>query len=47
MNETGALIASEPNSEKVVQTVTDAGVSLTVAQFGAFFYNVEEQAGEK
>ena len=30
----------------VVQTVTDAGVALTGAEFGAFFYNVLNEAGE-
>ena len=32
--------------ERVVQTVTDAGVELTGAAFGAFFYNVRDDAGE-
>ena len=31
---------------EVVQTVTDAGVELTGASFGAFFYNVLNEAGE-
>jgi signal transduction histidine kinase len=30
-----------------VQTVTDAGVVLTKAEYGAFFYNVMDQGGER
>ena len=41
----GAL-TREPELDQLVQTVTDAGVDLTGAQFGAFFYNVENEAGE-
>jgi PAS domain S-box-containing protein len=36
----------EPDLDRLVQTVTDAGVELTGAEFGAFFYNVENDAGE-
>jgi GAF domain-containing protein len=32
--------------DRLVQIVTDAGVELTGAQFGAFFYNVENERGE-
>jgi PAS domain S-box-containing protein len=46
LNRTGAAVAAELNLERVVQTVTDAGVELTGAQFGAFFYNVRNEAGE-
>jgi len=46
LNRTGAAIASELDLEKVVQMVTDAGVELTGAEFGAFFYNVLDDAGE-
>jgi PAS domain S-box-containing protein len=45
VNDTGAAIASERDLEKIVQTVTDAGVELTGAQFGAFFYNVLDDSG--
>ncbi len=45
MNETGAVVAAELNLEKIVQTVTDAGVELSGAQFGAFFYNVLDAQG--
>jgi PAS domain S-box-containing protein len=46
LNSSGAAIAGELDLEKVVQLVTDAGVELTGAHFGAFFYNVVDAAGE-
>jgi PAS domain S-box-containing protein len=46
LNRTGAAVAGELDLERVVQMVTDAGVELTGAQFGAFFYNVVDQQGE-
>ncbi len=45
MNDTGAAIAAELDLEKIVQTVTDAGVELSGAEFGAFFYNVLDASG--
>jgi len=47
LNSVGASIASELDLERVVQRVTDAAVELTGAQFGAFFYNVEDETGER
>ena len=47
LNRTGETIAAELDLERVVQTVTDAGVELTGAEFGAFFYNVLDEAGGK
>jgi PAS domain S-box-containing protein len=46
LNTALAAAASEHDLERLVQRVTDAGVELTGAQFGAFFYNVESAAGE-
>ncbi|MDP9096214.1 MAG: PAS domain S-box protein, partial [Pseudomonadota bacterium] len=46
LNRTGAALAAELDLERVVQGVTDAGVELTGAQVGAFFYNVLNEAGE-
>lgn len=46
LNDTGAAIAAELELERIVQLVTDAGVRLTRAQFGAFFYNVIDAAGK-
>jgi len=44
--EIGLLILQELDHEKIVQTVTDTATELTGAQFGAFFYNVRNEAGE-
>jgi signal transduction histidine kinase/CheY-like chemotaxis protein len=46
LNQTGASLASELSLERLVQMVTDAGVELTGAQFGAFFYNLVNEVGE-
>ncbi|KKZ83991.1 histidine kinase [Rhizobium phaseoli] len=46
LNRTGAILARENDLERLVQAVTDAGVELTGAQFGAFFYNLKDHAGE-
>lgn len=40
LNRTAARIASELNLERLLQMVTDVGVGITGAAFGAFFYNV-------
>jgi PAS domain S-box-containing protein len=47
LNRTGAAIAAELDLGRLVQIVTDAGVELTGAQFGAFFYNVIREGGER
>jgi PAS domain S-box-containing protein len=46
LNRTAAQVAAELDLDRVVQTVVDAGVELTGAQFGAFFYNVVDDRGE-
>ena len=46
LNRAAALVAAELDLEKLVQSVTDAGVALTGAEFGAFFYNVLSDTGE-
>ncbi|MDN4055009.1 ATP-binding protein [Massilia sp. YIM B02763] len=46
MHEIGLLILQELDHEKIVQAVTDTATRLTGAQFGAFFYNVRDEAGE-
>ncbi|WP_164876171.1 PAS domain-containing sensor histidine kinase [Falsirhodobacter deserti] len=46
LNRTGAAVAAELDLGRVVQTVTDAGVALAGAQFGAFFYTLHDDAGE-
>jgi PAS domain S-box-containing protein len=47
LNRTGAIIAAELDLEKVVQQVTDAGVELTGAAFGAYFHNEMDETGER
>ena len=47
LNRTGAALAAELDLERLVQMVTDAGVELTGALFGAFFYNVLTDEGGK
>ncbi|PDS99875.1 histidine kinase [Rhizobium sp. S9] len=46
LNRAGAILARENDLERLVQAVTDAGVELTRAQFGAFFYNLVDHAGD-
>jgi PAS domain S-box-containing protein len=46
LNEVGAIVASDLDRDTVVQAVTDAATELTTAEFGAFFYNVTDEAGE-
>lgn len=46
LNRAGTALAAETDLQRLVQIVTDAGVELTGAEFGAFFYNVENDAGE-
>jgi PAS domain S-box-containing protein len=46
LNRTGIAVAAELDLERLVQSVTDAGVELSGAAFGAFFYNVIDDAGE-
>ena len=46
LNEVGMAVAAELDLERLVQRVTDAGVELSHAEFGAFFYNVLRDDGE-
>ncbi len=45
LNRTGTDLAADFDLGTLVQRVVDAGVELTGAQFGAFFYNVLDEAG--
>jgi signal transduction histidine kinase len=47
LNQVGTALAQELDVEKIVQTVTDVATKLAGAQFGAFFYNVVDNQGEK
>ncbi len=46
LNRTGAEIRAELDIDKIVQIVTDACTELVGAEFGSFFYNVTNDAGE-
>jgi PAS domain S-box-containing protein len=46
LNRVGKTLAGELDLERVVQAVTDAATELSGAQFGAFFHNVKNDAGE-
>jgi PAS domain S-box-containing protein len=46
LNRTAAMTAMERDLDRVVQTVTNAGVELSGAEYGAFFYNLVDPAGE-
>jgi PAS domain S-box-containing protein len=46
LNRAGSALAIETDVQRLVQIVTDAGVELSGAQFGAFFYNLINEAGE-
>ncbi len=46
VNRAGVAITSELDVERVAQTIVDAGVALTGAEFGAFFYNTRDERGE-
>ncbi|WP_245557660.1 PAS domain S-box protein [Deinococcus peraridilitoris] len=45
LNRVNQTISAELDVQKVVQAVTDAGVELTGAQFGAFFYTLPDHNG--
>ena len=42
----GTLLASELDLDRLVQAVTEEATALTNAQFGAFFYNTEDESGQ-
>ncbi len=44
--QTGLLLAKSHDLEAMAQAATDAGLELCGAEFGAFFYNVVNKAGE-
>ena len=46
LNETGTVIGSTLKIHELLQAVTDAATQLSGAQFGAFFYNTHNEAGE-
>lgn len=46
LNRAGMILARENDLAVLVQTVTDAGLALSGAEYGAFFYNVADATGE-
>ncbi|MBV9542301.1 MAG: MEKHLA domain-containing protein, partial [Alphaproteobacteria bacterium] len=46
LNRIAKVLARDLDLDRIVQTVTDVATELTGAQFGAFFYNVTNEAGE-
>ncbi|WP_343699183.1 ATP-binding protein [Caulobacter sp.] len=46
LNRAAQAVSGNLDVERLVQTVTDAGVELSGAEFGAFFYNLVNAAGE-
>jgi PAS domain S-box-containing protein len=46
LNTVGKALVGELDLERLVQMVTDASVELIGADYGAFFYNVENSGGE-
>jgi PAS domain S-box-containing protein len=47
LNRAGAALAAELDLERIVQMVSEAGVELTGARFGAYFHNVMDATGER
>jgi PAS domain S-box-containing protein len=47
LHRVGETLSSELDLKKLIQTVTDACRELSQAEFGAFFYNDADAAGEK
>lgn len=45
--EMGARFAADLDLERIVQALTDASTEVAGAQFGAFFYTVTQESGEK
>jgi PAS domain S-box-containing protein len=46
LNRAASALSLERDRKTVVQIVTDAGVELSSAEFGAFFYNIVNEKGE-
>lgn len=47
LNEIGRRLAAELDHQKLLQIITDAGTETTGAQFGAFFYIVDDDHHDK
>ncbi len=47
LNRAAIAISGDLDQARLVQTITDAAVEITGAEFGAFFYNVVDAQGER
>jgi PAS domain S-box-containing protein len=47
LNRASSALAQETDLQRLLQLVTDVGVALTQAQFGAFFYNKVDDGGDR
>ncbi|HSQ98612.1 MAG TPA: PAS domain-containing protein [Sphingomicrobium sp.] len=47
LNRIGSAIAGELDFDRLVQIVTDAATELSGAAYGAFFYNITDEKGER
>ncbi|MFU0507638.1 ATP-binding protein [Pseudaminobacter sp. NGMCC 1.201702] len=47
LNRAATAISGDLDQNRLVQTITDAAVEITGAEFGAFFYNVIDEQGER
>jgi signal transduction histidine kinase/DNA-binding response OmpR family regulator len=47
LNRAAVSISGNLDLDQLVQIILDAGVEVTGAQFGAFFYNLVDEAGER
>jgi two-component sensor histidine kinase len=45
LNRTGSVLAAELDLDRIIESVVDAGVELTEAQTGAFFYGAAQGGG--
>lgn len=47
LNRLGQSLAAELDQDRLVQAIVDSATRLSGAQFGAFFYNLVDEAGER
>jgi signal transduction histidine kinase/CheY-like chemotaxis protein len=47
LNRTGQALVSTLDLDTLLQAITDAGTELAGARFGAFFYNAQDEHGER
>ncbi|UVF19117.1 GAF domain-containing protein [Microvirga terrae] len=46
LNRTGSVLAAELDLDRIIESVVDAGIELTDAQFGAFFCGASQEGSE-